>query len=267
MPWVRFVEIDGFRVVHGFDAPSIDPVATARVIDPMMAETDEYKHAESIRREFGDLERRRQALLGTARRARNHAELTATQNSYVGVVRSQNALQQKAAAHKIKYMAKRAELMAAHAVRFEIGNCLEITQKQKDKLTDAFALLQPRQLLTLDGHVITDHRGLEYWFQVEGEWMKTVIKGLDEELPPGAKLRTELTDDECDEIRQQAEIERISKLNDGQREKEKQDRVKEALAVAARVRSQYEIEGRADPLGDSKQWFKAEVKRLENLYR
>ena len=85
-------------------------------------------------------------------------------------------------------------------------------------------------------------------------------------MPPDAKLREELTDEERDEIRHQGELERIARLTADQREKEKQNKIKETLAVAARIRSQYEIEGRENPLDDSKKWFTSEVEKINNLY-
>ena len=268
MPWVRFAEIDGFKIVTGFDMPSIDPVATSKIIDPLLVETEEHKYLEKLRAEFGELERRRQALLISSRRVRNHAELQATQQSYESVVKKQIDVQKKAVEHKPKYTKKRLELMEKHAVRFTISTCPKISQEQKDKLSDAFALLKPGQLLTVDGHVLTDHRGGEYWFQnTENIWAKITITKLGEELPAGAKLRKDLTDDECSEIRHQGNLTRISALSDAEKRTERDQKIKDALAIAAKYRSQYEIEGRADPLGDSKQWFCEEKSRIEKLYQ
>ena len=268
MPWVRFTEVDGFKIVTGFDAPSIDPIATARVIDPLLVETDEHRYFEKLRTEFGDLERRRQGLLTASRRARNHGELESTKRIYEDVVEQQRIVQSKAIEHKSKYTAKRIELFKSHAVRFEVPGYQEIDQETKDRLTDALALLRPDQLLTIEGHVLTDLRGGEYWFKDDEDiWLTMTNTELGEELPPGAKLREELTADEYAEIRHQGNLTRISALSDGEKRTEREQKIKDALAIAAKYRSQYEIEGRADPLGDSKQWFCEEKSRIEKLYQ
>jgi hypothetical protein len=223
MPYVNFKEIDGFKVVCSFqDMGDIDPVATAKAIAPLLAETEEHKHLESLGQQFGELERRRQGILGASRRARNHGELKAAKDAYEAVVKEQQDIQRQAAEYKPKHLAKRRALMETHGVYFEIPGCQEIDQETKDKLTDAFALLQPGQVLTVEGHIVTDEA---------------------------------------------RKVARIARLDDDEKEKEKQRSIRDALATAARMRSRYEIEGREDPLADSKQWFEKEKARLENLYK
>jgi len=222
MPYVRFIEADGFKFVTDFEPPTIDPVATQKVINPLFEETDEYKYTQKLRAEFGELERRRQGILGASRRARNHGELKAAQDAYEAVVKEQRDIQRKAVEHKPAFAQRRLALLEEHAVRFEIQGCQEIDQEVKDTLTDAFALLQPGQALTIEGHVITD------------------------------------------EAREAA---RIARLSDEQRAIEDQKRTRDALATAARMRSRYEIEGRADALEESQKWFEKEKVRIENLYK
>ena len=269
MLYVRFKEIDGFKIFLSFEPPSVDPVQTAKTVDPLMAETDEHKHMQSLSERFGKLERRRQQILGQARLVcKDPAALDMAQKAYEDVVKEQQEVQQEAAEYKPQYQRRHLELTKKHIVRFYTPGCQEITQEQKDELTRAFALLEPGQLLTVDGHVLTDRRGEVYWYKDELEqWIEVVIKALDDEIPAGAKSDGALTYKEKDEIAEQKEVARIAALNDEDREREKQALLDDAPNQAVTKRSQYEIEKRADPLSDAQKWLTERTEWIENRYQ
>ena len=268
MPFVNYKEVDGFNVVTSFDPPSVDPVESHKIVDPLWAETTEYKKAEALSEKFGQLEQRRQQLLAAARRARNKGEHEAIGRAYEAVVQEQKAIQAEAKANKPALTKQRSDLLKEHAVFFQVPNCNEVDQETVDELSAKLHALKPGQFLTLEGFVIDDHRGEIYWIKDEFEcWSKVTIRELGEEIPTGAKPRTEITQEDLKEIVHQRNIERISGLTPEQKEDEKAARIKNVLAASATKRSEFEIEGHENPLSQAKQWYNERKAEIENLYK
>jgi hypothetical protein len=48
MPYVRTKQVGAYKVVTGFEPPSLDPVESKKIIGPMLIDTDEYKGGASV---------------------------------------------------------------------------------------------------------------------------------------------------------------------------------------------------------------------------
>jgi hemin uptake protein HemP len=136
-----------------------------------------------------------------------------------------------------------------------------------ERLKDAFSTLLARQLLTVHGDVLTDHRGERYCLKDEVcGWAELTIKDLSEEIPTNAIRSDRLSKEQISEIKTQAEKERIASLSTEIRRAEKEAKLALALSVAAQKRSEYEIYGAENPLELSRKWYAEEVAKLETLY-
>jgi len=97
-------------------------------------------------------------------------------------------------------------------------------------LQDSFGNLGPHEKLCVSGDKIGDWRGTEYWIKQTDIWVKRTIDHLGETFPEGAVLSEALTHIQHREIAEQAEEDRVMKLTQEQKVKEKEA----ALAAAKR---------------------------------
>jgi hypothetical protein len=154
MPYVRTKSAGSFKLVAGFEPPSLDPVQSERVVQPLLEETNEFKTMQTISAEFSELEQKRQMLLADARRLRRPVDRESIGKAYKAVVIEQREAQERAAALKPALLAKHRELLETHGVRFYTPGVEEIDEETSEMLTSKFAGLGSDELLLIDGTVI-----------------------------------------------------------------------------------------------------------------
>ena len=125
--------------------------------------------------------------------------------------------------------------------------------------------IEPFHKLCRDKKIIHDFRGLRYWIKNDGEWIKGIIKKLDEKPPSGYKKESELTIDDRNEIAKQLEIEQIYKMTPEQREAEKQRKLDQA-ALTAQARIQFFAKGDQTKIDEINQWFEDQKTAIESQY-
>ena len=135
-------------------------------------------------------------------------------------------------------------------------------------LHTAFKALKKGELLAVDGKVIKDCRGREYWKKTDDTWAMTRISEIWATKPTGSKLYKNLTDADRLEIAEQTEVERVAALTAEQKTAEKDRMITAAGHTAARNRSIAEIGGATaeDALSDAQAWLAAETSAIETKY-
>lgn len=229
MPYVRTIEMCGYRVVAGFATPSLDPVESDKAIKPLLEETDEFKTMQDLGERFGVLERRRQEILGVARMHARKLDKTAfeeARKAYEAIVEEQKAVQKQAADAKPALIAKRLELIKKHGVRFQLRDVEKIDEETSDMLTSKFAGLRNDEYLLIDG-----------------------------------------TTKKKSEIETEIETERIAALTEEEKAQEKEQLLDQALKDTVIKRYEYEIQNRTDALADAQAWYKERCEEIENRYR
>lgn len=266
--FVTTKEIDGYTIVTDFRNPPIDPVATSRVVDTLIEETTEYIEARQLSDSWSQLERNRRGFLAAARKTVNAKALAEIQNNYIETVSKQKSAQARLAVHSQALRVLRKQLYKNNSICFPTPGYEEILDSEHYTfLHNAFVALVGKQLLTIHGDVMMDHRGEQYWLRDEVlGWASIVVKALGEEIPSGAIRSDSLSPENISEIKTQKEAERISSLPTEVRKAEKEAKLARALSIAAQKRSEYEIYGADNPLELSKKWYQEEVAKLENLY-
>lgn len=225
--YIKTKDIDGVKIIVGFDSPQMDPVATEKKVVQLMANGPE---AEEIDRLVD-------------------AEAPAGE----------------VAAAVLKFHKRSRRLYFETPVLMGGGGYLEVDEKKWKDLVDRFYQLSPRQFLTPENVVVDDHRGAVVFFK-DGSWKMVKLEKLGQSFPEGGKLKNQLNESEAAEISMQARREAIRSMPAEQVAREKSAALENAARAAAIERSAYEIDGRLDPLGDARKWFSIEKARIEELY-
>jgi hypothetical protein len=249
---VIYQEIDGHKIIRGFDRPTVDPVATKEVVDSLIKETPEYQAAEAKKAEHGEAYR---ALIVAA----TNKDDTAYKAALSAMSVRQEELKPLARALEEKIIALRRE----NAVYFtpRLGEVIR-DASEIDSLITALQGAPQGIKICLDGAEIPDNRGKVYFRKSGGKWTRTYIVRLGDPVPADAVLEADVTESQAAEI----EADRISSLPEDVKLKEKEIALAAALNEAAKMRSRLEIQGDPDALQKSKDWYDAELVRIKNLY-
>ena len=163
---------------------------------------------------------------------------------------------------------KRIELLNKHAIYFEPGKDVEITDKQVVEFRDKLRILGKKQFLTLDGNIIDDNRGrIAYFKNAENRWIIQNVFMLGEKIDTLSIWSEDLTDEQRQEIGVQIDTERIAGLDATEKVTEFET-LKDGIALqAALMRSKLEIQEDPEALVKSQEWYKAEIIKLEDKYK
>ena len=262
---VLYQEIDGHKIIMGVDRPTVDGVATNKVVlgdtdtPGLIHDTPEYQAVEAKKAEYYEAMRELAALQGKYKKGSKVPREAQEQWNHASAKARiyQEELQPLARALDDKVI----ELRRSDAVYFE-PRAGEVAMD----VSEVNGLIEDMQgradgtFITLDGATVRDNRGAVYFRRVSGKWQRTHIVKLGDTVPGDAV--TEPTESEWDEI----EKDRVSALPADVKVKEKDKAMTVAMASAAGMRSELEIQADPDALTKSQDWYRAEVARIEGLY-
>lgn len=268
MPYVETKQIGSQFVVVGFGVPSIDPVATQAVVQPLLEDTNEYL-----------------ALVDTKAKLDVQYELLATiwplwkatakgtqqwldyETQYKAAHAEVARLQGIAATEDRSLLERHRALMNSNCVRFELPGVTEIDDTTRADLVSKLSGLAAGTRLLPDGSTIVDKMGVTYWEKPVDTWTETVIDDLGLDVPASNAWQwDELDAAQVAEITDQLDLERIAALDPVVREAEKQDMLGQALTTAALKKAEFEIMNVPDPLAASQQWYADQVAYIEDRY-
>lgn len=253
---VLYREIDGHKIITGFDSPTVDGVATDRIVfgesgEPgLIHKTPEWQSVEAKKAEYAE-------ALKALRTAQQKKDEAAYKAALSAMSVRQDELKPLARVLSDKITVIRLE----NAVYFEPrkGEVIRDASEVVD-LSEAIQGRAQDTFITLEGDMIENNRGMVYFRKVSGKWQRTHIVKLGDTVPADAVTKPDET--------QQTEIERdrVAMLPADIRMKEKDKAMKGAMAAAATMKSELEIKADPDALTKSQGWYRDEVARIEGLY-
>lgn len=279
MRTVLFKYIDGYEIITGFDYPVADPVETAKVVEAEIKTTPEWLAVEAEKKVYADA-----VAMATASRVsvktRFNAMLKADKNlsrddalakldiskekydwdrAIVAMNLSQEVI--KPLAEELEKV--RMKLRVEKAVYFEpkAGEVIR-TDEEVNALMDAIQRKADNTLIALDGAVVTDNRGIAYYYKVSDRWTRWLVAKLGHEIPSDAVMSGDETERQAKEI----ERDRVAALPDHIKAEEKADAMADAMAEATGMKLTLEIEGDKSALKKSQAAYKKAVKGIEELY-
>ncbi len=201
---VRFTKVNGYKVVKGFDNPTLDPVATKRKADKAFKTSPEWRGIVSLLRDAAPLEGDNKELRRLAREAAPlYTKLRKDFQSYC----------------------------RENPVYFDtIPNEINLPDEQASALESQFANLEPNQALTVEGDILPDYRGTTVWENRDSVWGSSKITKLGVEPKPHQTLEQDLTKEQKREIKNQFKRTALLRLSP-----ERLDAHEELLLRQARV--------------------------------
>ena len=254
--------IDGYDIIIGIGEAQIDGVATMPIVMTALKETNEYKAVEVKKQELS-------VILNSAATAMKNARNSKTQSDKNGFVKEyQEALENsKVIESELKELvlplqAKQKELISKHAIYFQPknGETIITTDEATAIETAMISATENNCYVDINLKEICDNRGKTAWSKSGGTWSSRSITKLGDEIKSGEI--TEIND----EIIAQLESERISKLSAKEKEAEKTAAINSLGSQAAFMRSTLEIQGDSKALEKSKEWYNAEVEKINLKY-
>jgi hypothetical protein len=250
---VLYVEIDGHKIITGFDSPTVDPVETNNIVNEAIKETAEYLALEAKKAEYNE------AVQSFIEARKNKDE-----NGYKLALSAMDVRQEELRPLARAYQKKITELRRANAVHFtpRKGEVIKAATEVK-ALLESINGRPSGVLIALDGSPVEDNRGKVFFRKSSGKWGRTKIVRLGDKIPADAVIDGDLTETQLAEI----EADRISALPADLKLKEKEQALNMAMDAAVRMRQELEIQGDPDALQKTQDWHQAEVVRIEDLYK
>jgi len=235
--------IDGIEIVKGFGRKMIDPMATKKQIAPLLD-----GKAREMKLRIAELKEKAKNDDG-----KDPSLKDAIKKALLSIDAESKEFHRKA--------------FEENKVFFELtGGDKDVEADELEELSRKFKQLKEREKLTVDGDVVKDIRGTEYWIIEDSKWARKTVKVLGDLIPKTGKVAAELSKDEQAEISKQFLDEKIA----GMAEDEKAElitREKEfALGAAAAYKSKLEIKGDADALSKAQKQFEDAVAAIEKKY-
>lgn len=276
MRTIRYKEIDGHKIVIGFDRLRMDPVATMKKVDAEIVKTDEYEKQEQAISAY--------KAIRTPQPASETQRKTGLRFDPVDFARYQRERKEadalvRACADKLGE--KREEYVQAFKTFFcprsgEVVALEEPTDQFPDvvdpELADAIETASkaaPRgKAIRIDGEALDDLRGNRY-YKVKGDTVEEIeIKKLGDKKPKGALLESELTELQARILERKRKKDAAAGLTPEQRAAKAKEEIDLAAAEAARYRSEQEIRGvtAAKALKEAQAQFEAEKDMIEEVY-
>lgn len=265
-------EIDGYDIIVGFSRPSIDPVATREVVEPLLYETVEIKQIGQIDKEIGDIRKLARASGDSYKIAYQNRDKKMMTLHEDDIKRYRIMVDEKIAELfplKKQLELKKREFTVSKAVYFEPkkGESI-IDDTEAGKLSVAFNNLIDKEKLDRTGEIIQNFRSKIYHKKSGDVWTQQKIETLGECPESGAVEASKLTPDQRIEIAEQTNAKRITELSTTDKQTEKIGIIDSLAGQAAMMRSKLEIQGTtaSKALTDSKAWYTAEVTKVDLKY-
>lgn len=265
-------EIDGHDIIIGFSRPSIDPVATREVVEPLLYETPEVKQIGQIDKEIGDIRKLARASRDSYKIAYANRDKKMIEAHEDDIKRYRIMVEEKLTELyplKKQLEIKKREFTISKAVYFEPKKGENIIS---DEIADELCLktnaLDKGQKLNTEGFIVPDYRGKIYHLKGPDGWSVQKIETLGEIPESGAVEASKMTANQRSEITEQANIKRITDLSAADKQTEKVGIIDVLAGQAAMMRSKLEIQGTtaSKALSDSKAWYTAEVTKVDLKY-
>lgn len=246
-------KIDGYDIITGFGTLQIEAIETKKVVDPVMAASDEVKAVEAKSKELQSASKQYSDAMKSAREAFKNGN-TGLHSKHVYTAGQQEERMKGIQAELVDL------IHVAKSKRQEIWNDSIVYHEPKkgeilleDAVEVKYMELQKGELLTVDGEVVKDNRGVKY---VKDGAVQTVTSiGVEPEGP----LMEDVTPEQFEEMRL-----------DAMSDKEKADElatVTDGLASqAATMRAKLEIQGDKDALEKAQDWYNAELTIAQEKY-
>ena len=135
-------------------------------------------------------------------------------------------------------------------------------EQEKTMLLKAEAAGEYR-LLCASGDYVPNYKGSEYWMKMPEGWVKEKIEEIGLEIPEQAVLQSDLTSEQQEEIANEAEKTRISKLTDEKKSEEINMRIEAVAAEAVRKSQIAELTGEEF---NKHAWFQERKSEIEAMY-
>ena len=261
MQTVSFRMINGYKIIIGYGNISIDPIRTQKAIKNLMAKDKDVKRIEDLNRQIKTLNKQingiqKKPFMETQQEGIQLIDYLKQREDCINEMFNLEKL------NKIKIQ----KLTIEKAVYFEPTKN-EVIKTAKEIETLKAIKLSKNELLDIDGKRIPNWTGVSWWIKKD-KW--EVIECQLGEVPPnGAKIYSDLTDNEKDEIEKQNDKDRIDLLGiDGK--KEELQRAIDSIAIqAANKKVSLEIQGiKSDKaLKDAQKWYKEQVELLNKKYK
>lgn len=160
----------------------------------------------------------------------------------------------------LKLRAKESELAVVNTVFSEPrANEVSLPEAEVDDLIQKHLAKTDKQQLLLDGAYIEDFRGTYYVCGVSGEWSTKEITELGILPAEGDILESDLTEEQREDIR-------IQGMTTEEKNIEKAARIEEAKNSAAHMLNVLTIEDDPDATTKARDWYSAEVVKIEDKY-
>jgi len=262
----------GFGEAHGF----IDPEATWRKVEAILAETDESKQMHALNAQINAVRAKASEALATAAKFEpvilpDGKVLSAGNPQLMARYNGEYQMHLGEAEELVKQLTPLVTAFEARRSALFLQQAEYTHPPQGEDLIsdDAAASLQAKhaargdgRALLMSGEYITDLRGREYW--LPNPWRKASVAKLGDELPKGAVLTP--TADQSQEIASQQEADRVAALDPDQRTAEAQAAQVAAQQEAAALRARLEITGDAKALAKAQASYADAVEAIEEKY-
>jgi len=261
---VKYKEIDGCKVVIGFDQLRRDPMASKnKLMDKMETHQATYELAKASEKysvagkKYVSLEKSFKKMGGVPENHKYAKDLREAKAGYqVATARFAQALEDLKPECEVFFEPRRNEVV--------------VDEPTLDGLERKGKELNINEVLLLSGEIVENNIGTVYYekLQPENIWLRGEIKELKVEVPEGAIREQELSKLEKVEIIAQNEKDRIAQLTDGQKLDEKNRALGQLAKQAANERSWLEIQGSSseDALKQTGEKFKPLIQEIEAKY-
>jgi hypothetical protein len=167
-------------------------------------------------------------------------------------------------AEQVMYREDLDQLIRQYAVYPPLGEGrIAVSIEEAAALDAKYKVLGEHKRLTVEGQVIPDWVGSEYYRKNGAVWTKGKVEAIGVPLPEGAVLISDLTADQHQEIAGQQESARISALSDEEKAKELKARLDGLADEADHLERRARIQG--TPF-DAVAWYQEHKAPIETKY-
>jgi hypothetical protein len=215
---IAYEVIDGYSIVRSIGEPTIDPELTKREARKALERSEEYKTFDRAYRVCSGLEDATEAETLAAK-----VQLFKVLDYVVDLRRT---------------------ITKNNPVYFQVPGETNVLDNHAELLRKALSELKDRELLTLDGKVISDERGRRAWkLEDSGRWDYMTIAKLGEKLPEYYRWNEDLSPVELHAIREQMDRDRIEAMSPDERRGRAESEVDAALDAIVRRHLRAQIKG------------------------
>lgn len=242
MKSIAYEVIDGYSIVRSIGEPTIDPELTKREARKVLERSEEYKTFDRAYRVCSGLEDATEAETMAAK-----VQLFKVLDDVVEL---------------------RRVVTKNNPVYFQVPGETNALDNHAELLRKALSELKDRELLTLDGKVISDERGRRAWkLEDSGRWDYMTIAKLGEKLPEGYRWNEDLSPVELNAIREQMDRDRIEAMSVDERRARAESEIDAALDAIVRRHLRAQIKGEDTTNGNLRAMYEQATQQICDRYQ